>query len=67
LTLGLSAAAATTSLVSNFLNYPKADVIERRRFIGAERIIAVTLDPVEDRPVSLALGGDFGLAEAAIE
>jgi hypothetical protein len=60
-------------LVSNFLNYPKADVIERRRFIRAERIIAVTLahddflDAVEDRPVSLALGGDIRSTEAAIE
>jgi hypothetical protein len=40
---------------SNLLNDPKADVIERRRLIGAERIIAVALahndflNPIKDR------------------
>jgi hypothetical protein len=64
LTLGLSAATATTSLVSNLLNYPKADVIERRRLIGAERIIAVALahndllNPMKDRFIVRFLNAD---------
>src|SRR5829696_9058183 len=62
--LGLSAAAATTSLVSNFLNDPKADIIERWRLIRAERIIAVALahddflDAVEDRLIIRFLNAD---------
>src|SRR5215217_7988971 len=56
--------SVTTLLASNLLNYPKADVIKRRRLIGGERIIAVALahndflDPVEDRLIVRALNTD---------
>ena len=56
--------SAITSLASNLLNYPKAGVIERRRFIRTERIIAVALshndflDPMKDRFIVRFLSAD---------
>ena len=56
--------SVTTLLASNLLNYPKADVIERRRLIRAERIIAVALahndflNPMKDRFIVRFLNAD---------
>ena len=49
-------------MVSNFLNYPKADVIERRRRVGSERVLPLLdddfLDTVEDRLIVRFLNAD---------
>ena len=53
-----------------FLDHPKADVIEGRRLIRAERIIAVALahndflDAVKDRLIVRALNVDEGVRSA---
>jgi hypothetical protein len=67
----LSAAAAITSLAFIVIQQGEADVIERRRRTGVHRVLGRSdedrLDPVKDGPPTLALDGNLGLAEAAVQ